>query len=311
MHTPTLKACTSAIDRFFMSPGDLRILNLIRPLFGTLLLINLLMLWPDRHMFYGPGSTISQEYYESLTRNSWSMFHLLPWSSVSVDLYLGVLIGSLLLLICGIWSRLAALVVFVLLTGLYNGNSMIFDGEDTVFRLFAFFMIFVPGPKSVRETASEQRAETGSAWPVWPLRMFQLQMCLMYYCCALQKMKGEPWTDGTALYYVFRLYDFYRVPMPDFMTENLFFIKLLSWSVIAIELSVPFLIWFKETRLPTLVFVLVFHVILDLSLNLFLFHWIMIAGWLSFASVDDLRLLRWSYWKKPVSDSTAAQTQYA
>ncbi|HSG72161.1 MAG TPA: HTTM domain-containing protein, partial [Planctomycetaceae bacterium] len=191
MHTPTLKACTSAIDRFFMSPGDLRILNLIRPLFGMLLLINLLVLWPDRHMFYGPGSTISQEYYESLTRNIWSMFHLLPWSSVSVDLYLGVLIGSLLLLICGIWSRLAALVVFVLLTGLYNGNSMIFDGEDTVFRLFAFFMIFVPGPKSVRATAPEMRSEPGSAWPVWPLRMFQLQMCLMYYCCALQKMKGE------------------------------------------------------------------------------------------------------------------------
>ena len=312
MKAPTLKVCSSAIDRFFMSPGDLRILNVIRPLFGALLLVNLFVLWQDRHMFYGPGSTASLEFYESLTQDGrWSIFHILPWSATSVDVYFMALMGLLVLLICGVWSRLAAFGVFVLWTGLQNGNSMIFDGEDTMFRMFAFFMIFVPGPKALREAGPVDDSASSNSWPVWPLRMFQLQMCLMYYCCAMQKMRGENWTDGTALYYVFRLYDFYRVPMPEFMTENMAIIKLLSWTVVAFELTVPFLIWFKETRVPTLVTVILFHVILDLSLNLFLFHWIMIAGWLSFASVDDFKLLWPGRWKKPISSSPDSQPHFA
>lgn len=314
MKTPSLKVCTSAIDRFFMAPGDLRILNLIRPLFGVLTFINVFVVWWDRHMFFGPESAISREYYDFTTANDggWSIFHILPWSVASVDYYFLVLMAALVFLILGVWPRLAALVVFVLFTGLLHGNALIFDGEDTVFRLFAFFMIFVPGPKSLRETAPEKSAETANPWPVWPLRMFQLQMCLIFYCCALQKMRGEVWTDGTAVYYIFRLYDFYRIPMPEFLTENLAILKLLSWSVIALELSVPFLVWFKETRLPALVATILFHLALEASMSLFLFHWIMIVGWLSFVSVDELKRL-WPGRGKPseVSPSPISRTQYA
>ena len=292
MKNLSLKAPISVIDRFFMTPGDLRILLILRPAFAILLFINVLVLWQDRHMFYGPESTVSFELYQSMTANGfWSMFQVFPYSSTTVDIYFTLMLASIVWLGSGYWCRPAALVTFVLLTGLQNGNSMIFDGEDTMFRLFTFFMIFVPGADVLKKTRESAEANPNSAWPVWPLRMFQLQMCLMFFCCALQKLRGEQWADGTALYYVFRLYDFYKLQLPDFMVESTTWIAVMSWGVIVFELVAPILIWFKETRIPTILSLIVFHLFLEATMSLFLFHWIMILGWLTFVGVDDLKAL--------------------
>lgn len=274
-----------------MAPGDLRILNVIRPLFGIFLTVNLLVLWPDRHLFFGAGGYFPDDILKFYTSNSWTLGTFVPRSELGVTSYYLVLFCALTALILGLFPRCAALIVFVMFSGLTNANPAIFDAEDTMFRLFAFYLIFAPGPKQLRE-AGLPGQPGATPYPMWPLRLFQFQMCLMFFACAVQKMRGEVWADGTAMYYVFRLYDFYRFPVPEFITENLMILKVLSWSVIALELTVPFLIWFKETRVPMLVLVICFHLATELTMNLMMFHWIMITGWLCFARWDDgVRLL--------------------
>ena len=291
MQFPSLKPTFSAIDRFLMAPGDLRILNVIRPLFGIFLTVNLLVLWPDRHLFFGAEGFLPDEILKFYVSPSWTLGTFVPRSELGVTSYFLVLFGALSALILGLFPRCAALVVFVMFCGLTNANQMIFDGEDTMFRLFAFYLIFAPGPKQL-QAAGLPGQPGANPYPVWPLRLFQFQMCLMFFACALQKMRGEVWADGTAMYYVFRLYDFYRYPVPEFITENLMLLKVLSWSVIILELAVPILIWFRETRIPMLVLVIAFHIATDLTMNLMMFHWIMITGWLCFAKWDDgVRLL--------------------
>jgi len=61
----------------------------------------------------------------------------------------------------------------------------------------------------------------------------------------------------------------------------------ITWSVLLAELLVPIFIWFKETRLACLIIVVLFHLANEWTMNLFLFHWLMICGWLSFVSPAD------------------------
>lgn len=159
-----------------------------------------------------------------------------------------------------------------------------------MFRIFAFYLIFAPTAQEIRE-AGLPGQPGAKPLPVWPLRLFQVQICFMFFACGLEKMKSEVWADGTAMYYVFRLHDFYRVPVPEFFTENLALLKIASWGVVLMEIVAPILIWFKETRRFTLILLILFHIGTDLSMNLMMFHWVMITGWISFANFDDLRAL--------------------
>ena len=291
MQFPSLKSGFTAIDRFLMAPGDLRILNVIRVLFGIFLAINLLEMWPDRHLFFGSQGYLPDDILGYFSAPTWRLSSFVPRSELGVTSYFLIHFAALAALILGIYPRCAALVVFVMFSGLVNSNLMIFDGEDTMFRLFAFFMIFVPGPQAIRK-AGLPGQPGATPYPVWPLRLFQFQMCLMFFACGLQKMKGEFWADGTAMYYVFRLYDFYRLHVPAFVTENMLILKVMTWGVIVFELAVPILIWFRETRIPCLVLVICFHIAVELTMNLLMFHWIMITGWLCFATWNDgVRLL--------------------
>lgn len=290
MKSPSLKSCYTAIDRFLMSPGDLRILNVIRPMFGIFLTINILFLWPDRHLFFGTEGFITDNIYPFYSNLSWKITTFLPRNEFGVNIYFLMLLGSLVSLTTGVWPRLSAAMVFVLYSGLQNTNNLIFDGEDTMFRIFAFYLIFAPTAHEIRE-AGIPGQPGAKPLPVWPLRLFQVQICFMFFVCGLEKMKSEVWADGTAMYYVFRLHDFYRMPLPELFTENLMLLKIASWGVVLFEIVAPILIWFKETRRSTLIALILFHLGTDLTMNLMMFHWVMITGWVSFANYDDLRAL--------------------
>jgi hypothetical protein len=128
--------------------------------------------------------------------------------------------------------------------------------------------------------------------PGWGLRLLQLQMALIYLSAALEKLSGESWLNGTALYYVSRLDDYFgRFSVPNAIFDSPGIVALLTWFVVLVELAVPFLIWFRETRLPCVAAAILFHLANEWTMHLFLFHWIMIVGWLSFLTPGDFRWL--------------------
>ena len=125
--------------------------------------------------------------------------------------------------------------------------------------------------------------------PAWGLRLLQLQIALILWVAGTNKLYGRPWVEGDALYYVARLHEFFpRFPVPGFLFNTPWIVMLLTWSVIVVEIFVPMLVWFKETRRFALLLALVFHLASDYSMNLFLFHWFMLTAWLSFLTTEDL-----------------------
>ena len=117
-------------------------------------------------------------------------------------------------------------------------------------------------------------------------------MAALLFSSGLVKLGGDAWLGGTALYYVSRLDDFFgRFFVPAWVFDTPLVVALLTWSVLAIELLVPLLIWFRETRRPCLLAVLIFHLANEWTMNLFLFHWLMLCGWMSFLTPDDFSWL--------------------
>ncbi|TMQ25684.1 MAG: hypothetical protein E6J90_05460 [Deltaproteobacteria bacterium] len=119
---------------------------------------------------------------------------------------------------------------------------------------------------------------------------------MIYLSSAIEKSLGHDWPAGTALYYVARLDDaFGKLPLPGALFETLWLTRLGSWSVLALEWTLPVLLWIPRTRRVAIAVAIGFHLAIEATMNLFLFHWLMILGVLSFAEFDELR---WPPWRR-------------
>ncbi len=286
---------TRGWNRFFFCDRDPTICSVIRIAYATLLLINVLVWLPDLELWFSEAGVMP--YAASRTVIDPDTLTLLGWlpktTSVLWTCY-AILLLQIVLLLVGFFSRLQAVCVFVWLVSFQHRNILLFDGEDTVFRLFCFFLIFVPSGYAYSIDAWRRRKHQNRNPPVpWGLRLFQIQMSIIYLSTGLAKASGTDWINGTALYYISRLDDLFgRFWLPSFIFESLTLIKILTWSVIALELTLPFALWCKRLRRPALALALLFHLITDYSMNLFLFQWIMIVGLLSFTKPEDWNLPR-------------------
>lgn len=305
----TLRALAEGWNAFFHDPIDARVCAAVRIIFGALMLIHLAVLYPDLDLWFSEAGVLPREFSKgAVSPFTWSIFDRFPAdpSVVQIGFWLSVLHAAALLI--GLLPRLNALLLFVWLVSFQTRNSLITDGEDTLMRLLCFCLIWIPsgycwsanrwlidrwqswlGARSANATARGRFAISS-----WGLRLMQIEMAAMLFSCGLVKLGGTAWIHGTALYYVSRLDDhFGRLPVPAWVFDTPWVVALITWLVLAVEVFVPVFIWFRETRLPCLLIVLAFHLANEWTMNLFLFHWLMICGWLSFLTPGDFAWLHW------------------
>ena len=248
-------------------------------------------------MWFGEQGVMTlQVSREAIDPDTITIFQWLPTTSIVLWACYLLLIVNIVGLMVGLFTRCQLVCIFVLFTSFVHRNNLIFDGEDIVFRLMAFYLLLSPAGKYLsldHRIASRRNPQPPKMYPIWPLRLIQIQTAAILFFSGIEKLKGSNWIDGDALYYVSRLDDlFYRLPVPEFVFESLLLMSLLTWATLFLELVIPIAIWFDKTRRVCLVILLAFHLSLDYSMNLNLFHWIMLVGWMSFIRPQDLKWLR-------------------
>lgn len=290
-----------AWNDFFFAARDPRLAGVLRIGYGVLVLVNLAVLAPDVPRWFGSAGVLpASDARELMTEHAptvlgWASAAWWPW------LCYGVLAAAAVLLTAGWHSRIQAVVVLLGLTWFQDRNYAIVDGEDTLFRMFAFYLVLCPAGWAYSLDARRRKRRGGAEEPPipWALRLFQIQMSVIYLSSAIEKSLGHDWTVGTALYYASRLDDaFGKFPVPGFVFESLGLTRIMSWSVLALEWILPVVLWLRPTRRAAIGVAIVFHLAIDYSMNLFLFHWLMILGILSFAEIDELR---WPPWHRPAA----------
>jgi len=120
--------------------------------------------------------------------------------------------------------------------------------------------------------------------PAWPLRLFQVQLVLMYFFAGLYKVAGVDWLQGEAVYYVLQQTLWRRFDLS--WVHDPISIGLLTYGTIVFELLLfPLLIWFRRWRPWILLAGLVFHAGIWMTTRVFVFSFIVPIYYLSF--VDD------------------------
>lgn len=278
---------TSIWDRIWFAEQSPAPIAVYRILYGLLLIWTLVLLCPYIDIFYGPNGILSIETARMYVHN----FGLTE--NMAIVFAITLIFG--LMLTCGLYTRFSALMVLVGLILIHNRNYLILNSGDTLLRLGAYYLVFANAGDalSLDRLIRKRRGETEvSRKSQWVQKLLQFQVALIYAVAFTSKLAGQTWLDGTAVYYALRVEEFARIPVP-FIVNNLFLCKLFTWGALVTEASMFTLVWFRKLRYFVLAAAVLLHLGIELTMNIPIFEWLMIASLVVFVYPEDMeRLLR-------------------
>jgi hypothetical protein len=299
-----IRAAARAWNRFFFTPQRPDVLALYRIVFAALVLFDLFLLYPDWLTWYGENSVLTPQSLPGRAAQ-FNLFAIWPHNNTAILALFWIMVLFASLLLAGLMSRVSSVMVFIALLSLHKRNPMILSGGDVLLRLDAFFMMFAPTgaalsvDRLIHKYRGGRRSEPRLVLP-WAQRMIQIQTTLVYLSTVCWKLLGHTWVDGTALYYVLHLNEFRQFAVP--FANNAAMIKLLTWSTLAIELSLGTIVWIKRLRYWVLLAGICLHAAIEYALNIPLFSLTIVATYLNFVDPRDLDALRvwWrARWRTP------------
>lgn len=281
-------------NRFFFKPESPIPVSLFRVLYGAMVIATLVLLRPDWIAWYGPHAWVSLSTMHQLEGGTrLNLLAVIPQTDAWIESFFWIFLGSAVLLTVGFLTRFNSVLVYLCLASIQQRNLYITHGGDTFLRVAGFFLIFAPAGAafSVDRLIRIWRGKEGvdiAPRPPWAQRMIQLELSLMYFATFCWKVKGAPWLQGTAMFYIYHLDEFRRFPVPSWLLGPMM-LKLESWAVLVLEFSLGVLIWVKAFRCKLLILGLLLHLCLEYSLNIPMFQWDILSAYVLFIDAADLR----------------------
>jgi hypothetical protein len=280
------------VDRwrtFWFRPEPAYTLGLVRVAFGGLSVVWALVLLPDLIDLFGERGAMR---LPPPLPYQWGLFEI--WSSDQA-----LVIGWALLLVSAIamtigWhSRVASLMVFVLIVSFLQRDPDIFNGGDVVIRVEALFLALSSGGAAL---SLDQRRRTGSFWSAqsrapWPVRLMQIQLSLIYLFTVQVKLEGTTWLNGTAVSYSLQNKEYRLLPVPQWIVTNPVLTNVATWGTLAIELAIGILVWNRRLRPWVLGAGVVLHLSISTTLAVGLFSVAMFVLYLAFVPPETVERL--------------------
>ncbi|BBY18005.1 HTTM domain-containing protein [Mycolicibacterium litorale] len=265
----TARRSVRAWQRFWFRTEPAYTVGLVRIAFGLLMTAWTLSLYPSLDDLFGPAGVVPRSPTPDFT---WSLFRLLPDDRAVLIGWIVLLAASLALTV-GWHSRLAAILVFVLLVSFERRNPFVMNAGDVLLRIEALFIALAPSGAAL---SLDQRRRAGSFWnaevrPLWAIRLMQIQVSVIYVSTVVAKLHGETWQDGTAVAYSLRQRDLLFFTTPTWITDTLVISNVLSWGTLVIELAIGLMVWNRRWRPWVLAGGVVLHLCIFVSMAIGLF----------------------------------------
>jgi HTTM domain len=289
-----MNAILAAWNRFFFAEQSPVPLALFRIVYGLLVIMTVLLLKVDWISWYGTHAWMSLDTMRELEPGvRLNLFTILAKDDRWIIAVFWIFLASAALLTAGFLSRLNSIVVYLCLASIQQRNLYILHGGDTFLRVAGFFLIFAPAGAalSVDRLIRVWRGREQSEIPpcrLWAQRMIQIELSLVYLVTFCWKLKGAPWMEGSALFYIFHLFELQRFALPDWLLQP-GILKLGTWAAMVLEFSLGTLIWVRRMRYKVLAAGLLFHLSLEYALNIPMFQWDVLSAYLLFVDAGDLR----------------------
>lgn len=266
-------------NEFWFAPMPAFNFAFFRTVLGLLAFVWFATLAPDFNAFFAQESLAPDPIPG---RGVINIFRWFP-SDVSLQVGLATALVVSTMLVVGYKSRIAGPILAVLVASFMAENRMLWNAGDNLLQslclLFGVYCLLTPS--SDLDVSLRRSAQTASSFKVgriWFLQMVRIQMSIVYLVAFLTKIPGTSWRDGTATMTVFRLTTLERFATPAWLETNYFVANFLTWSSLALEGLLPFLLWNRRTRPYAIVAAVLFHIAIDFALAIGLFSWIMVLG---------------------------------
>src|SRR3984893_4119561 len=278
-----------AWQAFWFRPEPMYTLGLVRVGFGALAVVWALWLLPILNDALAARGVTPKE---PSIRYTWGVFGI--WTS-NHALWIGwaVLLVSAIALTVGWHTRLAAILVFVMILSFQRRDPWFFNAGDAVVRIEALLLAISPCGAAL---SLDQRRRGQSFWsaqtrPIWPVRLIQVQMSIIYLASVQTKLSGQTWLHGTAVSYALRLKDMQRLPAPDSFTTNALMMNVLTWGALATELAVGVLVWNRRLWRWVLAAGVFMHLMIDVNIEIGIFSYAMFVLYLAWVSPETMQRL--------------------
>jgi hypothetical protein len=243
-----------------------------------------------RRDFYGSDRTIFEyfPYGHPDKEDNSELADVVFWSLH----YGGILCGVLLLL--GVAPKLSLLGIYINIVSFNHIGDLPMDSQDDHLRVMAFWFFFLPlNHVTIYDTfhknGKEPSDDNTATWSIWPYRLVQFQCIYFYLGASWGKLAtNKSWIEGLEIWRALHGHIFCVGPwQPDFLLNTLLPLKLLTWVSLFIETICVVTVWPLRTRKITVWVMVLFHVGIDITMNMHIFEWVCILAWLFFLAEPE------------------------
>jgi vitamin K-dependent gamma-carboxylase-like protein len=295
----------TAWERFWFTPAQTSTLALFRIAFGVVILGWAISLAPPLYSFFSDDGVLPG--HPDSGTGSWGVLQLSSTPAAVTVLYL-LLVVAAISLIVGFASRLAALVVWVALVSFGRRDPWILNSGDLMLTVLAFYLMLAPSGAALsidRWLGARSRFWEFPLRSIWPLRLIQVQVSIVYFFAVWEKVRGQTWNEGTAVSYAFRIEDLERFPVPSFITDSLVLSNILTFGTLGMELALAILVWNRKLRPWVLLGGVGLHLGIDFAVRVGFFSYAALVAYIAFLPPDTV-----SSWVYRLRDR-AARSRFA
>lgn len=210
---------------------------------------------------------------------------------VTLAFWILVMVATALTLI-GYKTRISSIVMAVGIVTIQHRNILILHGGDTVMRLTALYIALAPSGAAcsldrIIDLWTGRQKGPPREVSLWPQRIIQFNLALIYFTTWWYKMDGSHWRDGTAVWYTSRLREFFRFPYPNFI-HSLAISRPLSFATVVIELSMGTLVFYRPLRKYVLLGGLFLHATIEYTMNIPMFSVAICSMYICFYEGEEI-----------------------
>lgn len=271
-----------SLGDFFLAPASPRPIGALRIAIAACLLLQASLIWGDLFNMYGQSGILQG------TLNEWMRGSFLPGvndlgkslvrfgipeSQTILGLALTYLV-SVTLLLLGYHTRAAAIVAFLTHTLFLTAQTTSY-GVDSFAHVFLFYLAVMPSGNALSLDCLAGRASSEPTPEARvSLRVLQIQLCIVYFFSGVEKMAGEQWWNGEAIFRSLML-PLYSQRDFSWLANFPLLAKVLCWGTLFVETGYPLGIWSRKTRPVWIAMTVGLHVGIIVFLGLGLFGLVM------------------------------------
>ncbi len=197
----------------------------------------------------------------------------------------------LLFIICGLSAlfvaigyqyRLAIVVFFLSFTYIELMDKTTYLNHYYFISLLSFLMIWLPAHRYFSIDAYRNSGLRTQQVPRWSIDTIKLMLAIVYFYAGLAKLNSDWLIEAMPL--KIWLPGRYDLPVLGSLLEQEWAIYFFSWTGALYDLSIPFLLFYRKTRLIGFALVVVFHFLTSALFPIGMFPYIMIVSTLIFFS---------------------------